>query len=58
MSDTEAVVRLLEVALADAVAGQMIALSIELTDQDGVAWMYQYTPPSVPQPPAEPRALQ
>ena len=42
--DTEQVVRLLEHAVTDALAGQMVGASIELTDQDGVVWVYRWVP--------------
>lgn len=58
MTDTEAVVRLLEVALADAVAGRMVGVAIELTDEDGVAWLYRHVAPPAPKRTDEPRALQ
>jgi hypothetical protein len=42
--DTEQVVRLLEQAGVDALAAQMVAVTIELVDQDGTAWIYRWTP--------------
>ena len=42
--DTEQVVRLLEHAVGDALAGGMVGVTIELTDQDGVVWLYRWTP--------------
>jgi hypothetical protein len=42
--DTEQVVRLLEQATVDALAAQMVAVTIELVDQDGTAWIYRWVP--------------
>lgn len=42
--DTERVVRLLEHAVGDALAGGMVGVTIELTDEDGVVWLYRWTP--------------
>jgi hypothetical protein len=42
--DREQVVRMLETAQADAIAGGMVGVSIELTDEDGRVWLYRWTP--------------
>jgi hypothetical protein len=42
--DTEQVVRLLEHAATAALAGGMVGVTIELTDEDGVVWVYRWTP--------------
>jgi hypothetical protein len=42
--DTEQVVRLLEHATAAALAGGMVGVVIELTDEDGVVWLYRHVP--------------
>ena len=42
--DTEQVVRLLEHAVGDALAGGMVGVTIELTDEDGVVWLYRWVP--------------
>jgi hypothetical protein len=49
--DREQVARLLEVAQADAVAGGMVGVSIELTDEDGRVWLYRWTPAPGAEPP-------
>lgn len=49
--DTEQVVRMLETAQTDALAGGMVAVEITLTDQDGVAWLYRWTPMPGAEPP-------
>ena len=41
---TEQVVRLLEQATVDALAGGMVGVAIHLTDEDGVIWEYRWTP--------------
>lgn len=48
--DTHAVTRLLETALADAVRVGATAVTIELTDADGVAMLYRWVQT---EPPAE-----
>ena len=40
--NTQNVTRLLEQALADAVAGEMVAVTIALVDQDGGSWLYRW----------------
>jgi hypothetical protein len=42
--DTEQVVRLLEHAATAALAGGMVGVAIELTDEDGVVWVYRWVP--------------
>jgi hypothetical protein len=42
--DTEQVVRLLEHAVGAALAGGMVGVTIELTDTDGVVWLYRHVP--------------
>lgn len=42
--DTERVVRLLEHAVGDALAGGMVGVEISLTDEDGVVWIYRWVP--------------
>jgi hypothetical protein len=42
--DTEQVVRLLEHAATAALAGGMVGVTIELTDEDGVVWVYRWVP--------------
>ena len=42
--DTEQVVRLLEQAVVDALAAQMVGVEISLTDTDGVVWLYRWVP--------------
>jgi hypothetical protein len=42
--DTEQVVRLLEQAGVDALAAQMVGVTIELVDQDGTVWLYRWVP--------------
>jgi hypothetical protein len=43
-TDTEQVVRLLEHAATAALAGGMVGVVIELTDEDGVVWLYRHVP--------------
>lgn len=51
LTDTEAVVRLLERAVADAVAGRMVGVFVRLVDEDGVGWLYVHdAPESAAQP--------
>jgi hypothetical protein len=42
--DTEQVVRLLEHAVGAALAGGMVGVEINLTDEDGVVWVYRWVP--------------
>jgi hypothetical protein len=49
--DTEQVVRLLEQAGVDALAAQMVGVTIELVDQDGTVWLYRWTPMPGAKPP-------
>jgi alpha-D-ribose 1-methylphosphonate 5-triphosphate synthase subunit PhnH len=49
--DTEQVVRLLEQAGVDALAAQMVAVTIELVDQDGTVWLYRWVPMPGAKPP-------
>jgi hypothetical protein len=42
--DTEQVVRLLEHASTAALAGGMVGVEINLTDTDGVVWVYRWVP--------------
>jgi hypothetical protein len=43
-TDTEQVVRLLEHAATAALAGGMVGVEINLTDEDGVVWVYRWVP--------------
>ena len=56
-TDTAQVVALLEQALADAVAGQLVGMTLALVDEDGITYVYAHAP-SVRPVPCEGRALQ
>lgn len=43
-TDTAQVVALLEQALADAVAGQLVGMTLALIDEDGITYVYEHSP--------------